>query len=857
MNKVEELISLRNKVVNNQLTTEQKSILQDVDKGTNELQQLLQATKEIAEELKDEGQSIQDFIDQEMADVEEAEQLIASIQYIIDAQSHSQAEKPAAEKPAAEKPAAKKPGRKPGPKPAPKAKAPEATATTGRFQVGDLVMITDATRAKKSHMDTATRLEVSKVNKDANGTHSYTLVKPDGGGKLFAPKFQEVDLDFAGSDTKIPQATAKKAAAKKTRPKLNLTERIAQNRKGKTMRRSHTRDYMLIKRAKGYLDKDKPYKAVNNLYAASQKAMLERNTDDPMPYDNLLSTLDSELAKLLQGKSPGDTIKFKLTDRVAEDVVGVANEQEVYMVVAILKSYLTSFAGKEPTKDKVVKMRKRIENALKNKNKVSKRDPFYKALAKVGDTLNTWMSGNTVPFINIHEAGLKGLFGIDKDTRKQALYGLVGFGDAYPEVDKDNVIATDGEHVSINHYGDFGVEANDGERFITIKGNDGNTYHIRVESDAMAELIDEDDLADGVDDPPIRAWNVRLWFGDSDGELDYLGRISNADNVTTWEIIKPIGDREKPESFVDRLKEYFHLSSAQERTLIKMGVPGLDTMLHEVREAVSSAEFVSEEIASGLNGLPGKPNAHLNGLKPKISVDQDIDEDDYPSIFGDYDGDGIPNLDDPEPLNYGDKSTVEETLLTNDFRELIKLRKDLKATSDGILQSIRRKAEHTADSGIVKVMGRAKTPFSIINKLRRKRLLDKEKGLTDLVGSMVVFDDYNDLEKFMHRVEAGELGEVVEHEDHYRYGKGDGYKAHHFIIIRDGLPVELQLKTRRLYEISAAAHTPYKNGTLNAARMIELTTMADKADHGNVAAAKKVDSLIADPQRLARELSKK
>merc|ERR1712173_360991 len=103
-----------------------------------------------------------------------------------------------------------------------------------------------------------------------------------------------------------------------------------------------------------------------------------------------------------------------------------------------------------------------------------------------------------------------------------------------------------------------------------------------------------------------------------------------------------------------------------------------------------------------------------------------------------------------------------------------------------------------------KVKGRGKPPLSVINKLRRKRLRRPFKeaaagevytqGLTDMAGCMAVLPAYRDVDALLKRVLAGDLGTVREHEDFYRT-PNNGYRAHHFIIEREGTPVEVQVKT--------------------------------------------------------------
>ncbi|PAU94241.1 hypothetical protein CK503_08490 [Aliifodinibius salipaludis] len=246
---------------------------------------------------------------------------------------------------------------------------------------------------------------------------------------------------------------------------------------------------------------------------------------------------------------------------------------------------------------------------------------------------------------------------------------------------------------------------------------------------------------------------------------------------------------------------------------------------------------------------------------PTVTPFEEITTEDYPGIFGDFDGDGIPNADDPNPQRAGDTDTVEETKLTDEIKQLIDLRGDYQQA----LAEVTSKLKDLQPKATVK--GRVKSPYSVINKLRRKRIKTDIKqanadelyiqGLTDMAGCMIVLANQAELDQVVKEISSGTIGEVFEHEDKYAEPVG-GYRAHHFIVMAGtagDIPVEIQVKTQRMAQIAKAAHTPYKNGRLNTQRMNQLTDLAWQADQGDEQAASSIDALLGNPEKLTSELT--
>jgi hypothetical protein len=223
----------------------------------------------------------------------------------------------------------------------------------------------------------------------------------------------------------------------------------------------------------------------------------------------------------------------------------------------------------------------------------------------------------------------------------------------------------------------------------------------------------------------------------------------------------------------------------------------------------------------------------------------------YDALFGDYDHDGIKNIDDPNPLKKGDKETIEEVKLSDEIAALIDFRKEYDTKREEFVKVLTK----NLDTDEATILSRTKTPFSIINKLRRKRLTGPN-GITDIVGSMVVFSTQKELDEFADKVNAGKFGKVLVFDDYYKKPLA-GYKAYHWNLVHDGIPVELQAKTERMKKIASANHTLYKTGSGSPESLAELTDLMEKADKGDAEAQKEIDEIISNKETLTTRLSKK
>lgn len=239
------------------------------------------------------------------------------------------------------------------------------------------------------------------------------------------------------------------------------------------------------------------------------------------------------------------------------------------------------------------------------------------------------------------------------------------------------------------------------------------------------------------------------------------------------------------------------------------------------------------------NGTP--KHAYSSGGHVEIvGEDEKYNEERYGAIFEDYDGDGIVNIDDAYPTDPSKQGKVESVALQPVFKKLIELKEKLNNVMYKAVDDLQRKAPKTAD-----IYARTKTPYSIVKKLVDKRLLDQAKGLTDLVGTTIATDSYQDLVKVKNEIDSGLLGKVVDYDDFYTNPKA-GYMAHHYIVkTDDGYLVEIQLKTKRMKRVNKVSHEFYKLGNLNAEGNLAVTELAHQADLGNEKAIKRFNDIMS------------
>jgi len=318
---------------------------------------------------------------------------------------------------------------------------------------------------------------------------------------------------------------------------------------------------------------------------------------------------------------------------------------------------------------------------------------------------------------------------------------------------------------------------------------------------------------------------------------------------------------------------------------VAWGLARLNAFMHKVRHTKSTSEKYNQDndllatikgkmelggmvehlkspiITTGMqNGLSqwgGSPTTVFaeggrvgDGQVKIVNQDVAFDESMYKGILDDFDADGLPNADDPNPRRKGDTKSVEQVKFTDTFKKVLNTKNELDDTMQGFVDELKKTAPSTS-----KIYARTKTPFSILNKLVSKRMLDQKKGLTDLIGTTIAVDTFAELERVAKRIDKGLYGKVIEVVDFYK-NPNNGYMALHYIIERDGTLIEVQLKTKRMKNVNMLSHDAYKKGTLNAPYLLYLTTLAHKADMGDKSSAKEFENLMKDKSRVEKQLNK-
>ena len=245
------------------------------------------------------------------------------------------------------------------------------------------------------------------------------------------------------------------------------------------------------------------------------------------------------------------------------------------------------------------------------------------------------------------------------------------------------------------------------------------------------------------------------------------------------------------------------------------------------------------------------PRKMARGGRTSIENDGvDFNEEMYRGILGDRDKDGTENADDVEPNNPNVSKNIEGTKFTDTFRTLL----GNKRTYDDSMYSIIGEMEKILPQKF-DIIARTKTPFSILKKLVEKRLKFKRneegkvtnKGLTDVVGTTIATNNTKELMTLRKMIgvdngDNGIFGEVIEVDDKFKI-PACGYRAIHYIVLYNGVPVEIQLKTKRMKMLNEFSHPFYKAGDLDCDGMGELAEIVVMADNGSKEAQKEFFSL--------------
>lgn len=220
-----------------------------------------------------------------------------------------------------------------------------------------------------------------------------------------------------------------------------------------------------------------------------------------------------------------------------------------------------------------------------------------------------------------------------------------------------------------------------------------------------------------------------------------------------------------------------------------------------------------------------------------MKLSKDIKNDEF--IFGDFDGDGVPNADDTYPLDPSKRKQVNEELrLTNELF-MINLYRNMHTPLIYYLPMMLSSQVGIPKS---KISGRIKDEISIIDKLRKKYIT----SLKDVAGFRIIADDKENLLEMKHKIEKFLVNntEKYSEKNFYRSQKEGNkcYRGIHFIATFNTLNIEIQLRTKRVDKIANEYHKIYKmdSGVFSEENdtFCRLMNIADKADNGDPKAIK-------------------
>jgi len=269
-----------------------------------------------------------------------------------------------------------------------------------------------------------------------------------------------------------------------------------------------------------------------------------------------------------------------------------------------------------------------------------------------------------------------------------------------------------------------------------------------------------------------------------------------------------------------------------------MGRDVVQSMQAEVRSTARATADAKRELQRFVRA---RSNPTV-GLPPIDSIDRSY----YPSVFRDSDGDGYMDVDDPDPFNPS-KESIEEVLLSDEIGHLIDERQNYVGAKNKVMEMLEKAGGRRA-----KVYGRVKSPYSLINKLRRKTM----SRLTDVAGTMIVLPTADEAAHVWDVVRENfpfyEVDGEIDVDDYYASPiPNSGYRAYHAIFDIDGKPVEVQIKTKLMKDLAVHSHHAYKDDNLDTVMSWKLFDAAELADNGDAGHREIIEVLLKDPRAMS------
>lgn len=176
-------------------------------------------------------------------------------------------------------------------------------------------------------------------------------------------------------------------------------------------------------------------------------------------------------------------------------------------------------------------------------------------------------------------------------------------------------------------------------------------------------------------------------------------------------------------------------------------------------------------------------------------------------LFGDFDNDGISNIDDKYPNDPSKRIPINKELRLGDELQTLKSYADMHSP---LLKTFSGIIKHKLNVPEDRISSRVKHEISIMNKLRKKYL----KEVTDVAGMRILAKDFDELERFEQGLRTFFTNSTDGYDEKNYYKKqlpnNPCYRGSHFVSKYNGLHVEVQLQTERVHQVADKFHKIYK-----------------------------------------------
>lgn len=183
-------------------------------------------------------------------------------------------------------------------------------------------------------------------------------------------------------------------------------------------------------------------------------------------------------------------------------------------------------------------------------------------------------------------------------------------------------------------------------------------------------------------------------------------------------------------------------------------------------------------------------------------------------MFGDYDEDGVKNIDDPKPLNPKISKANEDKkfwMKSNFYGGEVKLSDELLAlqkNNNSYTPKLKQILRDNKGS-----FGRIKTVPSTLKKLRERNIL----SIGDIAGATILTKNRKQAYKKEKSLSKKYSFDPLARDDFYKDPKGNVYYAiHNKVLLKKNDPrgIELQIKSKKMSNLGKEMHPYYKKGKL-------------------------------------------